>query len=133
MAADWQSLVNTTIKNYFREVIIHDVEHHAKLMHFFAGRRTPEEIAAWEKDAMKRHKAEQKRRADIEAAKSPAQKLKEKQDACDHEFIVPLRPKPKCTKCKLVVSRDFASGYMSGHDKGHRLGVENCQYDSDCY
>lgn len=98
----------------------------------FMGLHTPEAIAAHEARLNK----ERDRLAAIEAAKSPAQKLKEKQEACDHEFVrttayvTKTREKLlRCKKCKLISTESYVNGYRAGHDKGYDAGRDSVECD----
>jgi hypothetical protein len=104
---------------------------HMAMMHLAAGRTTPEAIAEYESQMKKKRQAEEARLAAIEAAKTPAQRLKEKQAACDHEFR-DGNARSVCHICKLSVPKIFAAGYNMGHNVGYDAGYqERGQHDSD--
>jgi flagellar biosynthesis/type III secretory pathway protein FliH len=87
---------------------------------------TPEAIAKYEAA----QKAERDRLAAIEAAKSPAQRLKEKQEACSHEFPrVMATNRVKCRNCGFTVTRQFAKGYNMGHSDGYDAGRDSVECD----
>lgn len=131
---DCWKLVGTTIRDcaeqYMQTVILSQAMYN-KFMHL----SSPEEMA---KDDARRQK-ERDRLAAIEAAKTPAQRMKEKQERCDHEFTnIPLRGeirdpvRPHCMLCGLKVSASFARGYAAGHRMGHDAGYhERGQHDTD--
>ncbi len=119
---DWQKLVSQTIKDCTPLMVMPP-----GIFKKFMAMHTPEAIAKYEAE----RKAEQARLAAIEAAKTPAQKLKEKQDACTHEFELHLRMTP-CIRCNLKVTRDYARGYMAGKAAGYEAGYqERGQHDTD--
>ena len=50
--------------------------------------------------------------------KSKAQKLREKQEACQHHFR-PSRGRWKCSQCGKIVSAEYAEGYEDGKMHGY--------------
>lgn len=105
--ADWAKMMNVVIKDCADLLVERFYEDAIKI----EAMRTPEERERWAK--------ERERLAAIEAAKSPEQKLREKQEACSHDF----NKKNVCEHCKLEASADFVRGY--------ELGKQNAECDCD--
>ncbi len=124
--ANWQKLVGTTIKDYMRST--ESLLQNQQKVFAILMRETPEKTAKRLAD----YKKERDRLDAIEAAKSPAQKLREKQAACEHMFGALPEPgaiydpkRPECHVCGLKVSMSFARGYQEGHDKGYEAGQQS--------
>ena len=115
---DWQKLIGATIEDY-AQVIVMPPSMYKKFM----AMHTLEAIAK----AEAARKVEQARLAAIEAAKSPAQKLREKQAACDHEFYEKHIYRQKCAICKKLYSGAAIKAYQEGHDKGYDAGRDSVE------
>ncbi len=120
MIEDFRELVSTTLKElgrlYYANIAA-DLKAHQKLYESLV---PPEERE-------RRHKAyekEQDRLAAIEAAKTPKQRLREKQAACRHNFVK-RGWKRRCKICNLVVSSAAQRAYEDGFQKGRDAGRED--------
>jgi hypothetical protein len=112
--SDMEILTSQTLKQIYRSMSAE----RAKSLMAWLDRIPPEER---EKRRMAYEK-EQKRLAAIEAAKTPAQRLKEKQAACTHHFDK-LDKNPRfvrCTGCNLRLSKHAALWYHAGYDDGYQ-------------
>lgn len=119
--SEWERLVATTIRDY--------MEHHAKRMEdnlrLYSMFVTPEE-----QERNTKAYAESTRIAkEIEDRKSPAQKLRERQAACIHDFT-----KRKgiyvCRNCKIKPGASFVRGWREAWTNGYDAGVNSV--DCDC-
>lgn len=119
MMRDIGDLVSGTLRELGRQRfmdIAGKLENNTRLLRHFIG----------DEEYERRHKqyeAEQTRLAAIEAAKSPAQKRRERQAKCRHEFRV-VNHRYVCRRCEKRVSQSFALGYAAGHEAGYDDGQE---------
>jgi hypothetical protein len=118
MTPEWQKLVNTTIRECVPLMVMpHEI--YKKLM----AMQTPEYIAKAEAE----RKAEEARLAAIEAAKTPAQRLKEKQARCTHQFDkLASRRMAQCIHCDFQLNRTAALWYHAGLDDGRESAECDC-------
>lgn len=102
----WQRLVTATICEYARiqEQRIRDQSR------LFQSLVPSEERERREKA----HEAERARLAEIERRKSPAQRRREAQARCHHDFSKKL----VCRNCKMRASRAFVDGFEQGLERG---------------
>ncbi len=109
--SEWAKLTSTSIKSYM-EGWVESLDRRNRLLNLL-DTRSPEE----KQRAREKYEAEQARLAAAEAAKTPAQRLREQQERCHHDFRG-----TQCRICHKRATAAFVKGYADGFEKGHDEG-----------